>query len=171
MTAASPPPGVRIHRQMVEITGQDAMNRIIAGLSTIEPYRTPLLRAARDGLLSLSAATHGQRIPARYLNGDKPVVAMLADDRPDAGGPEAWRQATRLLRWARFVVFHAAAGEAQQYSLVVGTALAFRRVLLIEVQPRHLPAWIALSAKTVPDLRGVVFAPHPDGEPVKETMQ
>jgi hypothetical protein len=74
----------------------------------------------------------------------RPTVVLLGDD-PGApaglGGPEAWRCAASLSRWARAVLVHAAGGEPEHYAEATRAALCVGRVAMIETTAIHARAW------------------------------
>jgi len=74
----------------------------------------------------------------------RPTVALIGDD-PGApggmGGPQAWRCATKLSRWAHAVIVHAAGGQPEHYAEATRAALCVGRVAMIETTMTHARAW------------------------------
>lgn len=142
-----------------------------------EGFRIPLLRAAADGSLALVITTRGGIVPSRILNSSRPTAIVLADDTPAAIGPQAWPQAQRLLRWAKHVVLHATGGQPEHYALIAAATLAQGRVLVIEMEARRHPAWLAEVGRHLPRLRVLSIMPpnggsHPvAGLPAGAVMQ
>lgn len=128
-------------------------------------FHAPLYRAVLSGELSLIILGQGERAPLRWLerpSAARPQVIILAGDDGRVGGPGAFPQAPRLLRWARFILLHAAAGRAEHYDLAVTMAGTARRLLLIEAGSAEVGAWSALRARIAPATPGFGIAP-PDG--------
>lgn len=124
-------------------------------------YRTPLLRANLYRAISLAIVSGGRRVPQHFLNHERPCVVLLTDDTPDATGPGRWKQAAVLIRWARGAIFHAAEGQADQYSTAVAGALITRRFLIVEMESRHHAEWLALATRVAPRLPVLNIVPPP----------
>lgn len=128
-------------------------------------FHAPLYRAVLAGELSLLILRQGERVPLRVLErltDARPQMIVLAGDDGRPGGPEAFPQAERLLRWARFIILHAAAGKAAHYDLAVSMAQSLGRLLLIEAGSAEVAAWSALRERIAPATPGLGIAP-PDG--------
>lgn len=124
-------------------------------------YRTPLLRANLYRAISLAIVSGGRRVPQHFLNHERPCVVLLTDDTPDATGPGRWKQAADFIRWARVAIFHAAEGQADQYSTAVAGALITRRFLIVEMESRHHAEWLALATRVAPRLPVLNIVPPP----------
>lgn len=128
-------------------------------------FHAPLYRAVLAGDLSLLILGQGERAPLRWLerpSATRPQVIILAGDDGRVGGPDAFPQASRLLRWARCILLHAAAGEADHYRLAVTMAATAGRLLLIESGSADVAPWSALRERISPATAGLGIAP-PDG--------
>ena len=160
--------GVRFDGRTLNFTGQDAIaDHIVRVEQAGEGFRTPLLRAAAAGQLGFAMAVNGEPVLARILKRHSPTVVLLADDQPGATGPDGWRQARKLMRWAHSAVFHAAGGEAAHYQLFAEAALTCRRLLVVEMQIRHMPAWARLVERELPRLNLLRIVPQEGQHPIQ----
>ena len=177
MTVHHPRPGVRVDGNTVNLSSREVISETISRLQQAgEGFRTPLLRAARDGLINLVMAHGGQRIASHALKFERPTVILLADDHPGAIGPDGWPQVVKLLRWARSGLFHAAAGHQAHYLAAAIAADTTGRTLMVEMEFRHHQAWLELSKRVAPQLRLLNILPtggiHPiSGPPAGEVIQ
>ncbi len=172
------PRGVSLDGNTVRVSTRTAMAEIItrheaAGMA----FRNELFRPAAAGLLAVVTAMDGAPISTRILKrSTRPLVVVIGDDHEGAAGPAGWPQAARLLRWAHSAVLHASGGRAEEYALIAATAVACGRMLLVECELRHLPAWSALAARELPRLNLLKIVPeggqHPlPGVPTGTTIQ
>ncbi len=139
------PSGICVTGRILEVRSSTAISSIIAlQVAGGEAFRAPLLRAAADGTLAVATAIGGIPIPARVLKQRHPTAVLLADDHPGAIGPNGWRQARKLARWAPLVVLHATGGQPEHYSMFAEAAVRHGRLLIVEIQSQHLPAWLDL---------------------------
>ncbi len=140
--------GVRVSGDTVSLTSRTAIAETIVRMEAAgEGFRTPLFRAAATGRLAVATAIGGAPVLARLLKQGRPTVVVLADDHPDAIGPEAWPQARKLLRWA-------------------SAAVASRRLLLVEMELRHMQAWGRLAERELPRLKLLRIEPINGQHPV-----
>ncbi len=143
--------GARISGNTVEFTSRAAISQTIVRLEAAgEGFRIPLFRAANAGALAVATAVDGAPVLSRILKLPRPTVVILSDDHPAATGPDGWPQARRLLRWSNAVVVHAAGGRAEDYAVIAEAAIHFRRLLLIEIEFRHMQAWGRSSSASCP---------------------
>ncbi len=131
-----------------------------------EGFRTPLLRAAAAGRLAVATAIGGAQVHSRILKQRRPTVIVLADDHPDATGPDGWPQARKLLRWAHSAVFHAAGGRAADYEMISAATVTCGRMLLVEIEYRHMEAWMRLAARELPRLNLTCIEPEEGQHPI-----
>ncbi len=126
--------------QMDRVTLSAAVERVRrAGIY----HHVPLLEAVRDGRIALVWLS-GRDTPLsmRKLKcAPRPVIVLIGDDDDFPTGPAAWISAPKAIRWARRVVLHGAGGESWHYQAAVDTAEVVGRVLIIETNSTHLPAW------------------------------
>jgi hypothetical protein len=101
------------------------------------------------------------------LVADKPAVVLIGDDdySPDAG-PARWPVAARAVRWAAFVVVHAAGAKIEHYEAVISAAQRLRRVLLIECAAATADAWLALAVSAPNRPRVLLIAPTVGVHPI-----
>lgn len=126
----------------VELSSETIIAATIVRLeATGEGFRTPLFRAAGAGVLNLAIACNGAPVHARFLKQHSPAVVLVPDDHPDATGPDAWPQARKLARWAGLVALHATGGQHEHYRLFADHAVRCGRLLVVEIELRHLAAW------------------------------
>ena len=150
----SPRPGVAVIGNAPRVSNRDVISETIVRLQQAgEGFRTPLLRAARDGALNLVMVAGGEPVPARALAFQRPTVLLLADDHPDATGPDRWKQAAVLLRWARSGMFHATGGQELHYLGATVAAVGTGRLLLVEMRSEHHRAWFDLTRRVAPKLQ------------------
>lgn len=160
--------GARIGGSTVEFRSRAAIAETIVRQETMgEGFRNPLFRAASFGLLSVATAIGGTPALSRTLKQSRPIVVVLADDCPDATGPDGWPQARNLLRWARGAVFHAAGGRAEEYEMIAGAAIICGRLLLVEMELRHMRAWGRLAERELPRLNLLRIEPKEGEHPIR----
>ncbi|MCF3947792.1 hypothetical protein AiwAL_15965 [Acidiphilium sp. AL] len=122
---------------------RDQMDRLAAAMATLAPHRLPLIRAARDGLITLIQPRRNTTIPSRLLNDQaRPAVILIGDDDYTSTGPAGWTCARRVRFWGRAAMIHAAAAEPEHYETIVIAAALHQRSVLIETDSTHQPAWI-----------------------------
>jgi hypothetical protein len=131
-------------------------------------FRVPILRAVFERRMGFVESARGGQIPAKVLRDPRPHLILLGDDDLCSSGPAGWPQGRRLLRWCRRVMIHATGGEPQHYALAVEATESAGRVLLIETDMVHMPAWLALVQERQPPVPTLVLRPHP-GEPAHPT--
>lgn len=157
----------------IPLTDPARITTLIRGLDAAgAPWHGPLFRAALAGELQVLLVQPGARVSRVLLNGagrPVPLVVLLAGDGGGPADPDAFPQARRLMRWARFILLHGAGGEVWHYRLAVEAAQAHRRLLIAETTSAALPAWIALKRAVAPGTRGLVVA-VPEGEPPHPSM-
>ncbi len=168
MSAPKPGGGVRVSGNTAEFTSRAAIAETIVRMEAAgEGFRTPLFRAAAAGKLAVATAIGGTPVVSRLLKQPRPTVVVVADDHPAATGPGGWPQARRLLRWANAVVVHAAGGRAEDYAEIAEATIHFRRLLLIEIEYRHMQAWGALIERELSRIAVLRIVPregqHPTG--------
>ena len=129
-----------------------------------EQFRTPLLRALQHDLIALTVLGTGQAPPlAKLDHTQRPAVVVLVDD-DDATrvGPNGWRYAARVMRWARGAFLHGTGGTPQHYELAVLVAQQVRHLVLVETSSNQLDAWQALALRSIPPKHIVRIEP-PNG--------
>jgi hypothetical protein len=130
-------------------------------------WHAPLLTAAGEGLIRFAMIPPTGRMAVSLLDMEKhrlPFIPVLNGDGYDAQGPDAFPQAIRLMRWARFMVLHGAGGQAFHYAMAVEAALIWQRVLFVECRGDHLQDWIDLKARIAPTTPGIIWK-VPPGQP------
>lgn len=130
-------------------------------------WHVPLLRAVLGGTIRAVFVAPGSRVPRSLLDMSRhprPLVVVLAGDGGGPAEPDAFPQARRLLRWARFIILHGTGGEASHYALAAEAAIQARRVLLVETTSAALPAWFAAKSEVAPATPGIGWA-VPPGKP------
>ncbi len=168
MSAPKPGGGVRVSGNTAEFTSRTAIAQTIVQLEAIgEGFRAPLFRAAAAGRLAVATAIGGTPVPARFLKLSRPTVIVLADDHPGATGPDAWPQAKKLLRWAHSAVFHAASGDPAHYAMISAATVQCGRMLLVELEFRHMQAWMRLAARELPRLNLLQIVPREGEHPIR----
>ncbi len=119
--------------------------RLIDVTAQLGPWAMPVATALRDGLLDLVMPRRADRAPLPAMRrSSRPVLVWIGDDNELTSGPEGWRCALAVTRWAKGAVIHAAAGEAEHYRIVVRGTLIERRFVLIETASQHALAWSRL---------------------------
>ncbi|RZA29021.1 MAG: hypothetical protein EOP02_05700 [Proteobacteria bacterium] len=178
MNAIHPRAGVTVTSNGISVSNCDVISETIVRLQQAgEGFRTPLLRAARDGVVNLVMAHGGQRISSRALKFQRPTVILLLDDLPTATGPDGWPQAAKLLRWARRGMFHATGGQELHYLGATVAAVGSGRLLLVEMRSEHHATWYDLAKRVAPKLQVLNLLPpnggvHPvEGPPAGVVVQ
>lgn len=166
------PPGVRVEGRSVQYGTPTAIDLLIAQqIAAGEGFRADLFRAASAGKLNLAVPVRGALVRSRILKLRSPTVVLLPDDHPSAIGPEAWPQARKLARWASLVALHATAGQSAHYQMFAEHAVRHGRLLIVEVELRHLPAWLALVQQERQPSQILCLIPRPGGQhPVSPTQ-
>ena len=101
-----------------------------------------LLRAARDGLISLSQSPRGTAVPIKLLDkANRPAIALIGDDDYQSSGPSGWKSMHRLLGWAKGALIHGTGADVPSYEVAIQMALHYRRFLLIETDSAHVREW------------------------------
>jgi hypothetical protein len=111
-------------------------------------HRVPLLQALYHGRiahLEIQRDTSANLLKSFIGRVRLPALVLLGDDDFGPTGPGGWRQASRLMRWARRIVVHAAGGDADQYEGFVQSARAIGRLLLVETDAAHAQEWMQVA--------------------------
>lgn len=119
------------------------MDRLAAVYATLAPHRLPLIRAARDGLITLVEPRRDAAIQSRFLDQRCPVVVLIGDDDHAPTGPAGWACARRLRYWGRAAMVHAAGAKLDHYEVIVIGAALHQRTVLVETDTTHQAAWLA----------------------------
>ena len=126
-------------------TREDLPRAIAAMTQAGAGHEVPLYSALYQGricLLPVFRSTPARMVKLWQAKVSGPAVAVIGDDAQLADdGPSHWPVAPRLMRWARFVVVHGAAGRAEEYQHIVELAQVHRRVLVIECSAARIPDW------------------------------
>lgn len=138
------------------------LDRVGAVLADVAPHQLPLIRAVRDGRITLVIPERDTPWPKRAVEAiRKPAILVLGDDDGRSIGPSGWRCANAAVRWPRSVLVHAAGGAAAHYEAVVAAALMVQRVLLVETDSEHVAEWRGLLERH--RIPGAVILP-PNGQ-------
>ncbi len=118
------------------------LDRLIAQVSQNAPHYVPLVRAVRAGLIALVQPDRAAAVSTTRLKSlGRPVLVVLGDDDYEAGGPDGWRCAERVLGWSRQVLIHGAGARAIDYAFLPPVAMLLHRLVLIECASRQVDAW------------------------------
>jgi hypothetical protein len=143
-----------------------AISRMQAGGAA---HRAALLTAVYHGRIAhmeLQRST-GAGLLKRFIAGAQlPELILVGDDDYASTGPAGWRQTSRLMRWARRIIVHAAGGEADQYRGFVDIACKVGRVLLIETDAAHAEAWVLVALAQGTHQRICVILPTQGTHPI-----
>ena len=105
-----------------------------------------LLRACRDGSVGLFAAPERETvISARSLESvgaDKPKIFLIAEDDGLEAGPDLWRCAPTVRRWARHAFVHGAGATVENYSFGIELAIKHGRLAFIETTSVGIEPWV-----------------------------
>jgi hypothetical protein len=106
---------------VIALTDPANIAMMLALTEHMHPWRLPLVNAARDaGIATLAVFNPTIRVPLGRLPAQRPAIALIGDDDVRTGlGPAGWRDAWRVIDWARFGIVHAAPGEPQHYARAV----------------------------------------------------
>ncbi len=151
-------------RSVPHLGGTAEMDAAIEAVArSDEAFRVPYLVLARDGDLAFAMPARGEPIHASFLELRRPRLVVLSDGHPGATGPDAWPQAAKLLRWTAAAVLQAGAGNPFRSAVIGEATIRCGRMLLVEVQQRHMEAWGRLAERELPRLQLHRFVPK-DGE-------
>ncbi len=157
---SAPKPGFRFRGNAVELHTSEAIAETAAGAAAFgEDFRNSFFTRAADGALAFAMATDGTSVPSRVLKARRPTAVILADHHPLAIGPDGWNQRRKLLHWCAKVALHASAGDPHHYEMLAAETIRCRRLLLIEVCPQHLSAWLHLIERERPRLERLLIVP------------
>ena len=157
-----PHSGVPVH-EIATLADLDAA--IIGADCAGAHHRAYLMRqfkAGRIALVDVQRSTSARYFKRFAGQCRRPALVVVGADDGLGDGPEAWRLAGRMLRWAKAVIIHGAGGAIREYELAVVVAQRHRRALLIECEGAALPAWEALARAAV-HLDFVLLIPPLDG--------
>jgi hypothetical protein len=132
-----------------------------------DTWHAPLIRAAMAGTIRFAILAPGARVQLRILSmrhDPRPLVMVVGGDTGGPATPDAFPQARRLIRWARFVVLHGAGGEPGHYRSAVEAAQRLQRVLIVETTGAALPTWVALKREVAGETPGLIVMVAP-GKP------
>jgi hypothetical protein len=130
------------HAQTLNSAQMQRMAEIAAQLG---PWSMPVVEALRTGLIAVQWLTRNQRAPLDVMRRiDRPLLVWIGDDDDESCGPDGWRCAHQVTRWAKGGIVHAAGGEARHYAIAVQGTLVERRFLLVETSSRYALAWAKL---------------------------
>ena len=125
--------------------------------------RLPLLRsllADQIAFLDLGPLTTPARMVKAFLGtADKPALVVVGDDGELPVGPRAVPQLTRLARWARLIVVHAAGGQVGEYEQFVSQTLTLGRLLVIECSAEMARDYTAFCRRAAPTVHGMLIVP------------
>jgi len=118
------------------------LNPLIARCSVMSPYYVPLLRAARDDVLTVLHPIRGARLNPRKLRRMRePMILLLDDCEPRSTGPNGWIGIRHARDWAHYLWIHPSGADDAHAAGAVEIAAEWRRLLLIRTTDEHLPAW------------------------------
>ena len=143
----------------------ERMRAIAAQLGT---FALPLVNALADGRITLVIPRRTDRAPLDAMRrATRPVLVLIGDDDYVSTGPDGWRCAQKVTRWARAGLVDGAGGERRDYEAAVVGAETHKRFVLIETASCHIPAWLALlTSKPV-----LVIVPKGGPHPVAEMRE
>lgn len=149
---------------MLNITTPAGISRAaIAMRKAGDTWHGPLFRAAMVGELNVGIVIPGERTPDRFLNeAEKPVVIVLGGDGKRGAGPDEFRNLWRPMKWARAILLHGAGGEERHYDKAVTAARIVRRVLVVETDSAHLPAWVEARIRLAPGTPTLIISTRPE---------
>ncbi len=140
-------------------------------------HRAVLMQALYRGHIAhyeVHRSTPARVVKTFMASACRPELLLIGDDDDLPTGPEGWGQAKRILRWARHVIIHAAAGRVEEYYEAVATAILIGRVCMVETTTEHMDAWRTLAMAARPDASVHVYVPSVGPHPVplaREQMQ
>ena len=145
------------------------LDRAGAVFADLAPHQLPLIRAVRDGLITLIAPERAAPWPKRAIEAvRRPAIVLLGDDDDRSTGPTGWRCANAASRWPRSAVLHATGGKPEHYAMAVVTAGLCWRVLFVETDLAHSAAWHGLLDRRRIPVLSIVPPPgsqHPAPRP------
>ena len=125
-------------------------------------HRAVPLQALYRGLIShveVQRNTPARHVKTFIASARRPELVLIGDDDEAPTGPSGWGQAGRLLKWARYILIHAAGGRVEEYQEAVAVALITGRFLLIETSSAFSEAWRAVAIAAQPNVRiGMILA-------------
>jgi hypothetical protein len=127
------------------------------------PHLEAVFAAIRSGNLTFVIVPQGSRyrsLPDNVTN--RPLLFVLGDDMDTSRGPGAFDTKTlrRAFSGASRVVVHAAKAEPAHYAAAVEAAQRHGKCVVVETQPAHESAWLAIAAKFAPGAGVLVITPQ-----------
>jgi len=150
------------------VYNKEKLATLIAQLSQCgEMRKVPLIRAAMADLVSVVMLAAGpNRVPDALLKQDRrPLVVLTGAEMPPAPPPDLFPQAEELVRWAGAMVVLGLDGQAEHYAAAVQTALAKRRLLMIETNAKRQGEWMELRDSAAPELPVLNIRTSPSSQP------
>jgi len=118
------------------------LNPLIARCSVMSPYYVPLLRAARDDVLTVLHPIRGARLNPRKLRRMRePMILLLDDCEPRSTGPNGWIGIRHARDWAANTWIMGSGADAAHAAEAVSLAQHVRRLAVIRTEDSHVPAW------------------------------
>ncbi len=121
------------------------IGRLVDVTAQLGPWAMPVVEALRSGIIAVQFLVRDQRAPLDVMRRlDRPLLVWIGDDDDLSCGPDGWRCALQVTRWAKGGIVYAAGGEAHHYAIAVQGTLVERRFVLIETSSQHALAWADL---------------------------
>lgn len=114
-----------------------------------EDFRDGVFEPIPRGAHALTVLWPRQTPPLSELDRARcPGIALLADDDDSTRlGPDGWRYAQRVMRWASGVLLHGTGGLPEHYVFAAQMAQAVRRLVLVETASWRLDVWEEAARK------------------------
>ncbi len=150
---------------------QDFSHLIVAAEAAGAPGFAHLLRGVSAGRIATLLPIWPRCTAADFKRfvrstADAPGIALIGDDDYCNRGPTGFPVAQRAIRWAEWILLHAAAAEVAHYEAAIFAAQMRRRALIIECSTSTLDAWVGMIQRAPHRPATLVLVPHDGPHPV-----
>jgi hypothetical protein len=106
-----------------------------------------LLQAVAERRIGLTILLDHRAVRTpRDITSKIPRVVLISDDTESSRGPDEWRCSISSIAWSRTAIVHGTGALVSHYQTAVISAEATGRLLFVETNSFHAPAWAAAIA-------------------------
>lgn len=121
----------------------NSLNPLIATCAAIDPFMVPLLRAARDSIVTVGQPLRGAQVSRRKMARLVEPCILLLDDQPISTGPNGWPGIGYAREWPSETWIMGTDANAEDTALAVDLARRCHRLLIVRTTDAHAPSWAA----------------------------